>query len=56
MRPRFKRIDPQRASVQEIADKYNALIEELERTFCHIGEDNLEINLRNKLKGGNNDG
>lgn len=56
MRVRFERVDPQRVSVQEIADKYNNLIEVLERMFCHIGEDNLDINLKNKLKGEDNNG
>ena len=56
MRVRLKKVDPQRVNVRELAEKYNKLIEELERVFCHIGEDNLDINLRNKLKGEDNNG
>ena len=52
MRPKFKRIDSNNTSVRELTEKFNALVDELERVLCRIGEDNLDVNLRNKIKGG----
>ena len=54
MRPRFEKVDPERVSKRELAEKCNALVDELERTLCHIGEDNLDVNLRKKIGGEGN--
>ena len=55
MRPRFKKIDPQKVDAKELCSMYNGLVDELERVLCHIGEDNLEPALRKKIKGGDRD-